>query len=62
MYTTNYDLKDLLKNVRKYIDKYKYNIYFITEEHLLISKEKLTIAELNQKRCEINGEDYHYYW
>ena len=44
MDTTNYDLKDLLKNVRKYIDKYKYNIYFITEEHLLISKEKMEIA------------------
>ena len=62
MDTIDYNLKNLLKNVIKYIDKYQYNFYFITEEYLLISKEKLTIAELNQKRCEINGEDYHYYW
>lgn len=62
MDTIECNLTTLIENVRKYLDKYKYNTYFVTEGYVLITKEKLTIHEINVKRCELKGEDHHYYW
>lgn len=62
MDTTNYSLTKLIENVRKHIEKYDYYIYHITDEYVLFSKDKLTISEVNKKKCELKGEDHHYYW
>ena len=62
MDTTNYSLNRLVENVKKHIEKYNYHVYHITHEYVLFSKDKLTIAEVNKKRCELIGEIHHYYW
>ena len=62
MDTTNCSLNKLVENVKKHIEKYNYHVYHITHEYVLFSKDKLTIAEVNKKRCELNGEIHHYYW
>ena len=62
MDTTNYSLNRLVENVKKHIEKYNYHVYKITNEYVLFSKDKLTISEVNKKRCELNGEIHHYYW
>ena len=62
MDTTNCSLNKLVENVKKHIEKYNYHVYHITHEYVLFSKDKLTIAEVNKKRCELIGEIHHYYW
>ena len=62
MDTTNCNLDKLIENVRSHIKKFDYNVYKKTEEYVFFSKEKLTIREINAKRCELKREDHHYYW
>ena len=62
MDTTNCNLSILIENVKKHIEKYNYHIYFITNNYVLFSKNKMKISEINKKRCELNGEIHHYYW
>ena len=62
MDTTKCNLDTLIENVQKHIFKFNYYMYKITDEYLFISKTRLSIAEINKKRCELKEEDYHYYW
>ncbi len=71
MDTTNYNLNNLIvkcnldrliESVKPHVGRFNYNMYKITDEYLIISKENLTINEIKIKRCELKGEDHHYYW
>ncbi len=71
MDTTNYNLNQLtvkcnldrlIESVKSHVIKFNYSIYKITDEYLVISKKNLTINEIKIKRCELKGEDHHYYW
>ncbi len=60
--TVKCNLERLIKNIRSYEYKLNYSIYKVTDEYLIISKKNLTINEIKIKRCELKGEDHHYYW
>ena len=56
------DLLVVANNLKNHTDKYGYKIYHLSKENLFISDKKLTIKEVNQRKCEMLGEVFHYYW
>ena len=56
------NLRVLATNFKKHTNKYGYNIYYISKGNLLISNKNLTIKEINQEKCKLSGEEFHYYW
>ena len=56
------NFKTLANNLKNHTNKYGYNLYYLSKDNLLISNKNLTIKEINQEKCKLLGEEFHYYW